>query len=196
MRVFIWTAHPGNDSFTQALAGSYRQGAIEQGAEVRTQELNQMKFDTSSFGGYGNDMPALEPDLVSFQENLLWCDHFVMAHPIWWGMMPAQAKAVFDRTILSGVAFRFENGKLEGLLSGTTAELILTSDTPGWLNNLYYRRAYESILKKQILGFCGIKTQNIHRVGPIHNSTQFQRESWLTEANRWGRTLDSYCLCR
>ncbi|MDN3719732.1 NAD(P)H-dependent oxidoreductase [Roseibium salinum] len=42
---------------------------------------------------------------------MVWCEHFVVVHPLWWGGLPAKLKGVFDRILLPGMAFRYVSGK-------------------------------------------------------------------------------------
>ena len=130
-KVFVWVAHPRADSFCVALADAYQEGATGSGATIRRMDLNAMRFDPH-FEGYGPETPALEPDLLAWQENIAWADHLLIVHPYWWGAMPARAKAVLDRALTSGFGFRYHKGSVlwDKLLTGRTADAILTSDTP------------------------------------------------------------------
>lgn len=79
-KIFIWVAHPRETSFCSALADAYQAGAEERGANIRRIELHAMRF-ALDFEGYGKDMPALEPDLLTWQEAITWADHLLIVHP-------------------------------------------------------------------------------------------------------------------
>lgn len=186
-QVFIWVAHPGQGSFCGALADAYEAAARRAGAEVRRQDLSDMQVSLAGFAGY-RDMPALEPDLVEWQDNLRWADHILVVHPYWWGGMPAAAKAVFDRALLPGLGFRYHRKGVswDRLLTGKTADIMVTSDTPPWLDTLLYWQPARRVLKAQILGFCGIRTRRSLQFGSVKTAGPERRQRWLQRAARLG----------
>src|SRR3989344_1237493 len=103
IRIFILLGHPDEYSFNCTLADEFQRCAEEAGFEIRRQNLSDMQFDPVLHHGY-RLIQELEPDLKAFQENLRWCEHFVIFYPSWWATMPAQLKGVFDRTWLPGFA--------------------------------------------------------------------------------------------
>ena len=106
-------------------------------------------------------MPQVEADLSEWQENLAWAEHVLIVHPYWWGGMPAKAKALIDRTLTPGFAFKYHDKGVtwDKLLSGRTADVVILSDTPPMLDTLLYRKPGRRVVTNQILGFCGIKTK-------------------------------------
>jgi putative NADPH-quinone reductase len=188
-KIFIWVAHPRATSFCAALADGYEAGAREAGAEVRRIDLHAMRFDPR-FEGYAGELPALEPDLVAWQENIAWADHLLIVHPYWWGAMPAQAKAVLDRALIPGFGFRYHARGVgwDKLLTGRTADGIITSDTPPWYDTLVYRKPGRRVLRNQVLGFCGIKARKIVQFGTIKTATEAKRARWIARAREMGRT--------
>jgi len=188
-KVFIWMAHPRATSLCSALADAYEAGAAEAGATVRRMDLHAMRF-APDFEGYGGDLPALEPDLLTWQENVAWADHLSIMHPYWWGSMPAQAKTVLDRALLPGFGFRYHERGLfwDKLLTGRTADAILTSDTPPWYDTLVYRKPGRRVLRNQVLKFCGIKPRRIVQFGTIKTANEAKRARWIARAREMGRS--------
>ena len=131
----------------------------------------------------------LEPDLVAGQAAITWAQHIVFVYPIWWGAMPALLKGFIDRIFLPGFAFKYREGSLfwDRLLSGRTAHLLVTMDTPPWYFRWVYRMPGHNQMKRTILEFSGIKPVAISSFGPIKDSSQQKREKWLAQANAYGR---------
>lgn len=188
-KIFIWVAHPKATSLCAAMADAYEAGAREQGAEVRRMNLSEMQFDPY-FTGYGPDAPALEPDLLAWQEAMKWADHVMVIHPYWWGAMPTLAKAVLDRALTPGFAYKYHarGVKWDKLLEGRTADGIITSDTPSWLDTWLYLKPGRRVLKTQVLGFCGFKPRKMRQFGSVKLASPEKITRWISEAGQMGRT--------
>jgi putative NADPH-quinone reductase len=132
--------------------------------------------------------PALETDLVMAQEAIKWAEHLVFVYPIWWGTIPALLKGFIERVFLPGFAVNFrDNSPLwDKLLTGRSAHLIVTLNTPSWIYRWIYGRPGHNTMKKTILEFCGIKPVRITEVGPVRNSTDAKRKQWLAHARALG----------
>ena len=146
-----------------------------------------MTFDPT-VEGYGPDAPALEPDLAAWQANIGWADHLMIVHPYWWGAMPTRAKAVLDRALTPGFAFRYHARGVawDKLLTGKTADAIITSDTPPLLDTLLYRKPARRVLKNQVLGFCGIKAKHVIQLGSVKLASSQKIKRWFRRAESLG----------
>jgi len=186
-RIFIWVAHPKAASLCAGIADAYQAGVEREGGEVRRMDLCDMSFDMN-FEGYGDNAPALEPDLEAWQANVAWADHLLFIHPYWWGAMPTKAKAVLDRALTPGFAFKYHQKGVawDKLLKGKTADAIITSDTPPLLDTLLYKKPARRVMKNQVLGFCGIKARNIVQLGSVKTASAKRIERWIGEAERMG----------
>ncbi|MEL6359479.1 MAG: NAD(P)H-dependent oxidoreductase [Pseudomonadota bacterium] len=185
-KIFIWVAHPRPGSLCTAIADAYQEEAKRKGAEVRRIDLVDMRFDPH-FEGY-KGAAALEPDLIAWQEAVGWADHLFVVHPYWWGAMPTQAKAVLDRALTPGFAYKYHKRgvKWDKLLTGKTADAIITSDTPPLLDTFLYNKPARRVLKNQVLGFCGIATRKMVQFGSVKLATPKKIEGWLAKAARMG----------
>ena len=185
--IFIWVAHPKAGSLCEAIADAYQAGAERQGSTVRRMDLQAMNFDPA-FEGYGPDAPALEPDLIAWQQAIAWADHVMVVHPYWWGAMPTKAKAVLDRGLTSGFAYKYHarGVKWDKLLTGKTADAIITSDTPPLLDTLLYLKPARRVIKNQVLGFCGIKTKHCLQFGSVKMASDKKINGWITKAEKLG----------
>lgn len=178
--VLIILGHPTQTSLGKAIAQRYQTEAQSIGHRVQTIELNSLRFDPILHLGYKGEQ-ALEPDLQQAQSQMKWADEIVLVFPIWWGGMPALLKGFLDRTLLPGFAFKYEPaGKgLEALLKGRTARVIMTMDTPRWIDRWLYGSPVIRQLRMPILRFCGIKLTRTLYFAPVIKSTAQQRNIWL-----------------
>lgn len=185
--IFIWAAHPRADSLCMGLADAYQAGAEAQGAEIRRLDLHAMEFDLNA-NGYGKHATPLEPDLLAWQEAVAWADHILVVHPYWWGSMPTKAKAVIDRALAPGFAFKYHRRGIgwDKYLTGKTADVVITSDTPPWLDTLIYWRPGRRVLTNQILGFCGVKTRRALQFGSVKTASPEKIRGWIARARRLG----------
>ncbi|WP_405108322.1 NAD(P)H-dependent oxidoreductase [Phaeobacter sp. BS52] len=181
-KIIILNGHPAPSSLSQSLCQTYQTAAEAGGHQVRYHDLSSMQFDID-YGqtGYKNVKP-LEPDLAAFLTDLEWADHIVMATPMWWGAIPAKLKGVFDRALLPGRAFDTHNVNVLGLpapmLTGKTARVLLTSDTPALWLRLIYGNAIKRIISSQILGFVGIKPTRFSSFAPATDAAEKTVLSW------------------
>ncbi len=187
-RVLIVVGNPTPGSFDHALAGQYAEGARENGAEVRLLAVDALRFDPILRGGY-HSVQALEEDLAKAQEAILWAEHLVFVYPVWWGTMPALLKGFIDRVFLPGFAFRYrEKGAFwDRLLTGRSAELIVTMDSPPWYYRWFAGQPGHRMMKRGVLEFCGVKPVGITSFGGVRRSTPEKRASWLAKARALGK---------
>ena len=186
-RILLLNGHPVADSFVEKVCASYGQGASGAGHDVRVMNIADMDFDINLNIGHRGEK-SLEADLLTFQNNLTWCDHFVLAHPLWWGSVPAKTKGLIDRALLPGFAFDFEEGASvpTRLMKGKTAQVIVTSDTPNWYLKLIYRESGFVMMRKQVLEYCGFGPVKFKHYAPIQSAGEQQREKWLADARAQG----------
>ena len=188
-KILILDGHPAPASLSAGLAGAYLKGASQTQADIRLVRLSELQFDMDfGSGGYTHHKP-LEPELQQFLESLEWCDHFVIAAPMWWGGLPAKLKGLFDRTLLPGRTFDTDvkPGKMpKPMLGGRTGRVLLTSDTPGWVLRFIYGNAIIRQIRSQILGFIGIKPARFTRFSGATHASPDTVQKWLTQARDLG----------
>lgn len=181
-QILIILGHPCADSYCAGLADSYAREAVDAGHEVRRLYLGELDFDPLLHDGYRAIQP-LEPCLQAAQVDILWAQHLVFVYPTWWGGLPALLKGFIDRVFLPGFAFKYrENSAFwDRLLTGRSARLIVTMDSPPW----YYRwinfMPGHNQMKKTILEFCGIKPVHITSFGPAKGASPELRKKWIKQ---------------
>lgn len=186
-KILIVLGHPKKDSFCGALAQAYTEATEAAGNQVRFIALGKINFDPVIRGIY-KDSQELEPDLVKAQESIQWAEHLVFVYPTWWGGLPALLKGFLDRVLLPGFAFKYRENSLlwDKLLTGKSAHLIVTMDTPPWYYRIIYRMPGHNQMKRTILGFCGVQPIQITSIGSVKASTEQQRAKWLQQVKQLG----------
>ncbi len=189
MRCLLILAHPRRDSFCDALFNACADGARQAGVECRELILSTMHFDPDVHAVSPEQQP-LEPDLLRAQLDIQWAEHLVFVFPTWWGTFPALLKGFLDRVLTPGFAFRHvTNDRWDKLLSGRTADLITTMDTPPLIYRFIYRAPGQQALVRATLGYCGICSARIEIFGPVISAAAGQRQQWLERARSIGSRL-------
>jgi len=187
-KILIINGHPNRESFNFGISESYRKGAEESGAEIKEIVIADLNFDPNLKFGYKKIM-ELEPDLVEAWEKIVWANHLVWIHPVWWGGLPAITKGFIDRLFLPGRAFKYRENSVwwDKLLKGKTAHIITTLDQPGLYYRLMFGRPSVNQLKRSVLQFCGIEPVKVTYIGIIKTSDEHQRKIWLDKVRSAGR---------
>lgn len=186
-KVFILLGHPDNDSLNCTLADEYERGAEEASHEVRRMNIGEMQFDPILHKGY-REIQVLEPDLLSFQENVKWADHFIIFYPSWWSTMPAVLKGLFDRVWLPGFAYKFIDGSYmwKRLMKGKSASMVVTSDTAPIIQRIVFGDTTNE-LRKGILWFAGFGPIYVHKFGYLKHFGMWRREHMKKKVYNLGR---------
>lgn len=189
-KILIILGHPDSDSYCGAIAKTYEEAARSKGAEVNRLFLGDMQFQLNLAHGY-KKRTELEADLVQAQQLIKWADHLVFVYPTWWGTMPALLKGFIDRTFLPGFAFSYrKNSSLwDKLLTGKTARLLVTMDTPIWYYAFVYKNAGHQIMKNNILAFCGIKPVRVLSLGSVKMASEERKKKWLQKVRVLGEKM-------
>jgi 1,4-dihydroxy-2-naphthoate polyprenyltransferase len=194
VNTLIVLGHPRRESLCGALARAYERGAVEASVSVRSLVLAGMEFDPNVRTEEPTDQQA-ESDILEAKAGIEWADHLVFVYPNWWGTMPALLKGFFDRVFTPGFAFSFyeegEGAGHEELLSGKTAELLVTMDVPPLVYRLIQRQPGTNAVKGATLGFAGVRTTRVSYFGPVEGSDPGEREGWLAEAEDLGSDLEN-----
>lgn len=183
-KILVILGQPQKQSYGAALMQAYVEGARAAGAEVRELYLGDVQFNAVAAGG-----PApLEPDLAQAQASITWAEHLVFVYPIWWGTIPALLKGFIERAFAPGFAVNFRKDSLlwDKLLTGRSARLIVTLNTPSFIYRWVFGRPGHNTMKRTILEFSGIKPVRITEVGPINGSTDEKRKRWLDDVRALG----------
>lgn len=189
-KILILDGHPAETSLSRTFARTYGDAARKQGHEVRMVHLSDLQFDHDFGQGNYQDFKPLEPVLEKVLEDIEWSDHLVLTTPMWWGGLPAKLKGLIDRMFIPGRTFDTRNTNLLGLpaplLSGRTARVILTSDTPSVFMRLIYRQAMIRQIKSQILGFVGFKPTRFTYFSGASQPKPGHVDRWIAKVSKIG----------
>ncbi len=186
-KILIINGHPDKESYCFGLAAAYKKGALASGADVQEINIRDLQFDPNLQFGYRKRC-ELEPDLIKARELILWSEHMVWVHPVWWGSYPAIMKGFLDRTFLKGFAYAARENSVwyDKLLKGRSARIICTMDTPPWYYRLMFSRPSINALKKITMQFTGVKKVGVSAIGAVRNSKESFRTKWLAKVERLG----------
>lgn len=186
-RILVVIGTPLAGSLNHALARSYADAARAAGAEVRLIDLardavpphpterNEVRLPRTDA-----DVP-LTREVAAYVADVDWADHLVFFFPQWWGSYPAALKTWIDRVFLSGFAYRYRpTGRLwDKLLTGRTARIVMTMDSPKIWNAWAYRNAAIRSLRNATLEFCGIRVRGVTRLAEVRHRSDADRERWI-----------------
>lgn len=190
-KIIVIYGHPLADSLCSALTDAYVRGAKEAGSEVREWRLADVDFDPLLHHGY-REIQELEPDLKAIQNDITWAEHLVISFPIWWGVPPAMLKGFFDRAFVPGFSYTYASPKAlfqKKLLTGRSARVICTMDSPPWYYRLLVKSPGLKMMKNSILKFSGISPVRFSTFGSVKLSSPDKREKWLEKAAKLGCAL-------
>lgn len=187
-KIYILAGHPDTESMCNNLAYAYAHGAELSGNEVRVTKLSEMKFDPILHRGY-RVIQELEPDLKKFQEDVKWCEHFVIIYPSWWSTMPALVKGLFDRSWIPGFAYKFLPSGLgwRRLLKGRTARVFVTSDSHPLVARFLFGDNTNEI-QDGILWFAGFKASHT-KIGPVKKISEEKKQQWYKKFESYGKRV-------
>lgn len=195
-RILVVIGTPLAGSLNHALAHSYAESARAGGAEVRIVDLA-----SDAVPGHPSqraevrlprtdaDLP-LSPEVAAYVDDVAWADHLAIFFPQWWGSYPAVLKAWIDRVFVSGFAYRYrDRGRLwDKLLTGRSARIVMTMDSPGSWNAWAYRDAPIRSLRTATLEFCGIRVRGVTRLSQVRHRTDADRVRWIGGMASFGAT--------
>lgn len=189
--IFVFDAHPVANTLNAYLAKTYADAARTAGHQVTTMSLSDMQFDPDFGQTHYRQTKPFEPDLETFVQALEAADHLVMTMPMWWGSYPAKTKALLDRALMTGRAFDTRNANFIGLpkplLTGRSARVIITSDTPSFFQKWVYGNAFQKQIRNQVLSFVGIKPSKFTWLAAAGQPKDGQVEKWAAKIAELGR---------
>ena len=111
-RALVVYCHPVEESFVAAVRDRVLAALASGGAEVRLSDLYAEGFDPafSATERAHHLEEGTDADIVSYADDLQWCDTLVLVYPTWWSGQPAMLKGWMDRVWVNGVAWTLPDG--------------------------------------------------------------------------------------
>ncbi len=186
-RITIIQGHPDpcGTRYGHALAQAYRDGAIEQGHEVKVVEVAQLDFPLlRSQEDWGRG--GLPDALHAAHQAILWADHLVVFFPLWLGTMPALLKGFFEQVLRLNSSAADRSKAAHAALAGHSGRVVVTMAMPA----LKYRWVYLAHgvrgLERSVLGFVGVKPIRETLIGSVEQPSE-QHLRWLGRLRDMGR---------
>ena len=189
MRVAVIQGHPDRtpERFLRALARAYADGAKERGHDVRIVDLAELEIPllrTRLEWQTGRRPEGIR----KAQEVIGWAQHLVLFYPLWLGEMPALVKAFLEQALHPGFAIRVgKNGRWKTLLGGRSARIVVTMGMPALVYQWYFGAHSLKSLKRNILGFCGVRPVRHTLIGNVEGCGVVDRALWLRKLRLLGR---------
>lgn len=195
MRITSIVAHPRPNSFCHAISNRVCATLAASGHELLHHDLYAERFDPCLTAEEAYTIgDTLETALsrttgslvAAYRAELASSDGLVVVHPNWWGKPPAILAGWMDRVLVPGVAYRLAaaDGLPQGLLSIAKALIVNTSDTPEERENRDLGDPLDSIWRRCVLPYCGVKVTNRVVFRPVTDASDLQRKIWLDEIER------------
>ncbi|HYF20726.1 MAG TPA: NAD(P)H-dependent oxidoreductase [Ramlibacter sp.] len=184
MKVLVVYAHPNPESFVSALHRAVLAGLSRAGHVADDLDLYAEGFDPvmplqqrQSFYKPGDNGSSVQ----AYVDRLRAAEGVVFVYPTWWQGGPAILKGFLDRTLLPGVAFAMQQGKMvPRLLNVRRIDAVTTYGSPWWLSNLYLAQADRSFLARGMRRFCHPKAKvGWHGFWSVNASTPEDRQAHL-----------------
>jgi putative NADPH-quinone reductase len=185
MNILVVLAHPNRESFNHAIAKKVVATIRNLGHNFFFHDLYAEKFDPVLSPEELKNEKVLDRKLQIYCDELIESDGLIFVHPNWWGQPPAILKGWIDRVFQEGVAYEFTGGGPggvpRGLLTGKTALVFNTSDTPDKREKEFFGDPLDLIWKKCLFEFCGISRYFRTTFCVMAESTLKQRQQWFAE---------------
>jgi putative NADPH-quinone reductase len=137
-----------------------------------------MAFDPVLREGFERVQP-LEPDLQPAHDALLAADHLVIIFPLWFGALPAILKGFIERVLQPDLIEPARQRRFVRILRGKSARIIVTLGMPGFVYRWWFGAHALKMLRRNILGFIGVRPIRSSILGNIEGVGAEGRRRWL-----------------
>jgi NAD(P)H dehydrogenase (quinone) len=137
MRAVVVVANPNPQSFSHAIAERVETGLRRAGHEVIVHDLYAEGFTAAmsaeEHAAYQTDHPVLDPLVQQHIDEIKSAHTVVFVYPTWWSSLPAILKGWFERVMVPGVGFVFnEQNKVRPGLTNVQQLVGITTYGSKW----------------------------------------------------------------
>lgn len=184
--IVVVVGHSRRGTLCEAFGEAYRQGAVTAGHEAELLVLADLHFDPILRGAYVEVQPR-EPDIEAAYRSILAADHLVFIFPLWMGDMPAIMKGFIERLLQPELIEAKKAGKFIELFKGKSARIIVSMGMPAFVYRWWFGANAVKLLRRNILGFMGVRPVRVTIHGRIDEASAATRERWIEGARNLGR---------
>ena len=171
--ILIIVAHPKEDSFSFAMANTYRENTESKGNSVEMLDLYRETYQQPFFTYDDANTLSTDAAMKYYQDKIAKADEIVFVFPYWWGSFPAILKNFFDWNLSRGFAFEYVNSRPKGMLTGKTVKIFTTTGAPKFIYTITgANRRLKNMIKEQIVQFCGMKLDVFYIYGDVDTSAK------------------------
>lgn len=171
MKHLIITAHPLDDSFTNAILDSITKNVLKDYTVI-----NLYKDGKQEYLDFKDGKATWEWKRCMMQNKITDSDELILIFPIWWGIFPAVVKNFFDTNFLIWYAFtRNEDGLNIPLLKWKKISIFCTCNSPA----TRYERFLREYFQLHFVECCGMKLENFEIFWWICFSDLTKRKAFL-----------------
>ncbi len=171
--ILIIAAHPKEESFTFAMANTYRENREAKGDKAELLDLYRDAHQQPFFTYDNANKLETDEAMKYYQHKIREADEIVFVFPYWWGSFPAILKNFFDWNLPRGFAFEYVNSRPKGMLQGKTVKVFTTTGAPKFIYAITgANRRLKNMMKEQIVEFCAMKLDGFHIYGGVDTSAK------------------------
>lgn len=188
--ILIIQGHPdrAGGHLCHALAQAYARSAEAAGRRVEVIDVAMLDLPLlRSQADFEEGQPP--PAIGAAQQAIRRAGHLVVVFPLWLGTMPALLKGFLKQALRPGFAFAYRpDGSTGPMLGGRSARLLVTMGMPAWVFRWVYLGHGVQVLRRNILGLCGVAPVRTSLFGNMKTASPARRRAWLDRVERLGRS--------
>mgnify|MGYP001597379316 CR=1 FL=1 len=175
MKILIIYAHPNTIGHCSTILKEVQANLDSKNIEYELIDLYKIKYDPILHENehYTAGNFNITKQNQGIQEKIRQTNKFIFIYPVWWNTMPAVLKGFFDRILTPHFAYYFKGRMPIKLLKGKKALVFITLSSTNILSYFFMGDRAKKIIKKEILGFCGINSR-VYKIGNATNLTEKQ----------------------